>query len=85
MNKQLTDLIDSIIATDESPKSWAWHADPDDDDSPYMDCSPCRSSYLWEVGDGYANTQLELTVEQLREIHRKLTIQLAVIARQQQA
>jgi hypothetical protein len=81
----LNDLIDSIIATEERPTSWGWQADPDRHDSDYVDCSARNNDayFVFEVGgEGVTAVQLELTADQLREIHRKLTIQLAVIARQ---
>lgn len=80
---QLAELIDSIIATDDHPTSWDYWLD--DADGPYIDCSQVDDgTYRWETGDGRANTQLDLTVDQLREIHRRLTIQLAIVARQRQ-
>jgi hypothetical protein len=87
MDQQLTELVDSIIATDEHPTSWAWQADTDSYHSDYIDCSACNDNayFMVEVGgSGVDAVQLEVTVDQLREIHRKLTIQLAVITRQQQ-
>jgi hypothetical protein len=80
---QLADLIDSIIATDPYPASWNWTAG-DDTDDPYIECSDNRDgTYAYEVHDADGKTAvLRLTAESLREIHRKLTIQLAVIARQ---
>lgn len=88
MNEQLTALIDSLIATGEHPASWAYQ--PNGDDAEYFDCSPTWDSeagaysttqYRMEVGDGDP-VAVDLDVSQLRELHRKLTLQLAVIARQ---
>lgn len=82
---QLAELIDSIIATDDHPTSWDWQADPDRHDSDYVDCSARNGDayFVLEVGGGDVDAvQIELTLSQLREIHRRLTLQLAVIARQ---
>lgn len=92
MNQQLTDLIDSLIATEANPTAWAWH-EYAGDDSVYIDCSPAWNSatkaysadrFCFEFGNGEDDAiNAELTVDQLREIHKALTLQLAVIARQQ--
>lgn len=80
----LNDLVDALIATDSFPTSWAYY--PDGDEGAYLDCSAVASddgTYRLEVGDDDGNVaQLDLNLSQLREIHRKLTLQLAVAVRQ---
>lgn len=66
--QQLTDLIDTLIATDERPTTWTWSAN-EDMDGGYIECAPA-----WD-----SDTKTYCT--DLHEIHRKLTMQLAVIVR----
>ena len=89
---QLNDLVDTLIATDRFPTAWAWN-DPEDEDI-YIDCSPSQAhkptdsftEFRMEVRDDEGNVALlKLDAEKLRAIHRQLTLQLAVITRQQQA
>jgi hypothetical protein len=86
MTAHLTDLIDTIIATDPYPASWMYL--PDDEDGPRFDCSPVNGGtcYRLEVSDEDGNTAVvDLDIDQLLTVHQKLTLQLAVIARQRQA
>lgn len=77
----LTALADSLIDTDRNASSWAWHRDDIGDE--YIDCSADRNGrWTLEVGDGEEVAQLTLDLDELREVHRKLTLQLIVATRQ---
>ena len=83
----LDDLIDTLIATDEHPDSWVWMAA--DDDATYLDCSRAASGapgeYGLELGDGEDAVCINVTIDDLRGIHRQLTLALAVATRTEAA
>jgi hypothetical protein len=87
MSEQLNDLIDTLIATDEHPTSWAWQADAADSGGRYIDCSTGVEDGLYNLevgesvdsnGDRIVAVLDALSIDDLREIHRKLTLALAV-------
>jgi hypothetical protein len=84
----LADLIDTLIATEHYPTSWVWHGD-DGGEGAYLDCSQMPSSapgeFQLELGDGDDAVCIDVTIDDLREIHRKLTLALAVATRTEAA
>lgn len=70
----LAALAATLTAVDPNATSWAWASA---DEIAYIDCSPHQpGTWLLEVGDGQETAQIEVSLGDLREIHRRLTTAL---------
>jgi hypothetical protein len=79
---EIKDLLVTLNATDENAGSWAWYGDEDNDQAgAYLDCSRSQDGYCLELGDGGDAVQVDVSLSDLREIHKLLTVQL-MLARQ---
>lgn len=76
---ELRDLAATLSAGPRAD-SWAWQAGEDyPEPDGYLDCSSIGDGrYQLEVSDGHDTAQLTLSVHDLADIHKQLTVQLMV-------